>query len=223
MKLKAVDIIFAGCIGVLTCQGGVALYDGSLSGAITDDAGASSVTYRPASAYVFHAYNAASVTYTENKTAPFGGTDNQLQIMNNGGVDGILRYKFSPKKVKESAGGGPASEPFLADIITNSTLSFDIQYAGDSKFGKVFVDVYSDTEGAGSVTLLSQGLVASTPTTVKVDLGNGSAFQTWVSQMGNAVTLGKSAHLRIGVQSASDNGGTFYIDNIQLVPAPSGS
>jgi hypothetical protein len=220
LKSKGFGIVLVGCIVALVCQGEVVLYDGSLSsGAITDDIGATSFTYSPGSSYAFHAYNAANVTYTENKAAPFGGTDNQLQVVNNGGVDGVLRYKFSPKKLKEVAAGSPVPELLLADIAANPTLSFDVQYAGDSKFGKVFVDVLSDTAGAKSVTLLSQGLMPHTSATVKVDLGAGSAFQEWVSQMGNAAVLGKSAHLRIGVQSASGDEGTFYIDNVKLVSA----
>lgn len=223
LKTTLIHAAAAVCL-VVPAHAQLMLYDGTLSQAVTDINGASTGTFSTVTpSYHMYGYNTTNVTYTENESAPFGSTGNkQVVAVNNGAVDGVFRYNFLPSAVKAFAGSRTfANEPLLFNIDSFSTLSFDVQYAGDSTFGSVQVDVSSGTASAPSVTLLDQGLTANTPTNITVNLGTGSAFQTWVDQMGAASSLGSYAQLRILMQTGTGDPGTFYFDNVQLIPEPS--
>lgn len=219
-------IVFVTFILAGSAHAQVSLYDAdshtlqtsALLGARTD-------SYDPSTGYAFAAYNGTNITYTEEAAGTtftgFGSGD-ILKVTNNGGVDGFFRYTFFPSSVDAFAGSRTAAnEPFLFDIDAFSTLEFDVVWDGTGTFGTIIVDINSNTAGATSFTLLNQSVAANTPTKMSVDLGVGSAFQDWVTAMGDAAVLGNTAQLRINVQSAASAAGTFGFDNINLIPEPS--
>jgi hypothetical protein len=221
--MKYLISILAGTMLVSSAHASVVIYDGSLDAAITANNGAATYNYDPAAAYAMYGYNPVNITYSEAVTGMFGGSDKEIKIVkNNGGLDGALRYNFTPSAVQSFANGTPSAEDFLNDVSANPTLSFDIIYTGGASWGSVRVDINSNSGDAPAVVLLDEGLALGVAEHITVDLSAGSIFQTWVSQMGSATDLGSFAQLRIEVQTASDDpaGGTFYIDNIQIVPEP---
>lgn len=221
---KLTLLLLCALIPALSAQGQITLYNGELAQAVTTNSGAATWNYDAPAAYALLAYNSANVTYVEESagtTFTGFGSGTVLKMTNNGGVDGALRYAFTPANVDLFAGSRTAAnEGFLFDMDQNPTMEFDVIWDGTGGFGTVIVDMNSNTTGAGSFTLLNQALTANTATPVSVDMGTGSAFQDWVTAMGNADPLGNTAQLRIVLQTGTGTPGTFAIDNIRLTPVP---
>lgn len=221
--MKYLIAVLAGAMLVASAPASIMIYDGSINNAVTSNVGAATATYNPPTAYVMYGYNPAAINYSEAVTGVLGGSDKELMaVKKDGGIDGVLRYNFATASVKSSATGTASAEKFLNDITFNPTLSFDIIYTGGASWASVRVDINSTVVGAPSVVLLDQALPLNVAQHISVDLSAGSAFQTWVSQVGSASSVAStSAQLRINLQTATaDTAGTFYIDNVQIVPEP---
>ncbi len=203
----------------------VVLYDGTQTHAITSNNGAASHLYStPPDPAALLAYNSSNVNYSEVDSATsvtFSGfgAGNYLEVTNNGGVDGILRYNFSQSAVANFVNNtGTDEDPFLLDLENNNDLEFDVIWDGTGTFGVVTVDFSTNAAGGGG-TIFTTGLTADVAQTINFDLLNNTTFQSALTNVANDANT-SFAQLRILVQTASDAPGTFGVDNVQIVPEP---
>ncbi len=215
--------LLAVCL-ILPARADIMLYNGELSQDVTDNLGARSDLYNPGSAYALHAYNGANVSYTEQADNSLGdGSGTELNIVNNGGVDGILRYNLTQSyALKYVNNTGVNEDGFLNDLALNNTLLLDIVWDGSGTFANLIIGPNSNVPGASDTDYLVQSLTANTPTLISLDLFNNADFQQDINLYANdTVTVNPFYQLRIEVQTATGEAGTFDLDNIALVPEPS--